>query len=104
MKKIIILAIGCSLILASCASTMETGLKRIELGMTKNEVKSLLGKNYTILGAAVTHDGNMETWSYKDPNVMAEQNKRIIVNFNDDRLVEWHQEYIPVPPKSNSPQ
>lgn len=107
MKKTIIYTlISASLILSSCgASKLESGTKQLRLGMSQQEVISTLGKNYKVMGAVATPDGEMETWSYSDPNIMEEQNKRIIVNIMDGRLVEWYREYIPLPPnkKKNNP-
>lgn len=93
----------CLLLLSACGSTkLESGLKQIELGMTKQEVSSILGKKYTIMGSGTTPDGNMETWCYTDPNLLESNNKKIIVNFLDGRLDEWHREYIPTPPSVNN--
>lgn len=99
MKKAIYFFIFSIAIFFSCGTTkLESNLQRIELGMTKQEVSSILGKNYTIMGSGRTPDGNIETWSYTDPNIMESDNKKIIVNFLDGRLDEWHREYIPTPP------
>lgn len=103
MKKGIICGFICLLTLLACGtSRLESGVKELELGMTKHEVISTLGKSYYIKGAAVTPEGNIETWSYSDPNVLESQSKRIIVNFADGRLVEWYREYIPTPPSPPS--
>lgn len=99
MKNIIFCSILFILVLASCGSTkLESGLQKIEIGMTKEQVISILGKSYIIMGAGSSPDGNLETWSYSDPNVMEDPNKRIIVNFLDGRLDEWHREYLPPKP------
>ena len=94
MKKIIFFTLVSIVLLSSCGATkLESGLQRIELGMTKQEIVSILGRSYIIMGAGATPDGDVETWSYHDPNVMEDPDKRIIVTFLDGRLDEWHREY-----------
>lgn len=91
-----LLLVLCITLLTSCVTTrFESGLQRIELGMTKQQVIHNLGNSYIIMGAVNTPDGIIETWKYSDPNLLESPNKRIIVNFLNDRLDEWHRDYIP---------
>lgn len=101
MKKGIICGLICLLALSACGtSKLESGVKELGLGMTKHEVISTLGKNYEVIGAAVTPDGNIETWKYSSWNAMTNETKKFIINFADGRLVEWHREYTPLPPSN----
>lgn len=107
MKKRIIqlFTLICLVILTSCGATkFETGLKQLQLGMSKQEVVATLGNKYKILGAGTTPEGNLETWRYIEPNLVhGESHEQIIVNFLNGRLDEWHREFLPPPlPKTNS--
>lgn len=100
MKKIIFCTTLCLVILASCGSSkFASGLKRLELGMTKQEVVSLLGNKYKLMGSVNTPDGVLETWKCSDPNYVLGESDDFILNFLNGRLDEWHRDYpVPTPP------
>ena len=103
MKKRLFRSLLCIfsiVLLFSCITTkLESGLQKLELGMTKQNVISVLGKGYKILGSGTTPDGDLETWIYTDGNVIAgSTSERIVLNFLDGRLDEWHREYLPPKP------
>lgn len=83
----------CCVLFISCMTTKyQSGISKLELGMTKQEVVSILGKNYTPLGAFTSPDGNVETWSYREENVMFGDQSSVIINFLNNRVDEWHRE------------
>ncbi len=93
MKKGIIYTLFAIFIFSSCGTTkIEKSLDHIQLGMTKREVISILGNNYTIGGAAATRDGNIETLQYNSENIMQGTSTRINFNFLEGKLVEWFRE------------
>lgn len=91
MKKTIlskILATGIILVafLSSCGVwNLDSKMKNLELGMTKQEVVNRIGAGYTSLGAISTPDGNLETVRYQG----SEFDRDYVVRFLDGRLVEW---------------
>ncbi len=97
MKKVRFLAsliiLFCALSFSSCGTmNLGTKLKSVEIGMTKNEVTSILGNSYDVVAARDTPDGALEVWRYH--NVTMEGAIPYIVNFLDGRLVEWFREPI----------
>lgn len=88
MKKIL-LAIIFTLVLTSCGTVNLGGkVKNVEIGMTKHELTSKLGKSYNVKGAVKTPDGTLETISYYD----ALYGFTYIFNLLDGKLVEWYEE------------
>lgn len=71
MKKMKwIYALLAILLLTSCGTLMQpyqmdSKMKDIELGMTKKEVISILGKDFESAGARMTSESSIETISYK---------------------------------------
>ncbi len=97
MKKIIAILI-LVLTLSSCAGTMNLGskVKQVEIGMSKHEVISKLGKSYDVKGAVKTPDGTLETINYYD----SLYGYSYIFNFLNGDLVEWY--YEPAAPQTNN--
>lgn len=65
---------------------MNANLKKIELGMTKKEVISIMGNHYSNQGALRTFDGrDLESLRYESV-----YDYYIIFNFENGQLVEWY--------------
>ena len=97
MKKIkIFVALAiliCSFSLSSCGTMgLGTKLKKIEIGMNKEEVTNILGTNYDVVAARETPDGALEVLRYV--NFTVDGYIPYIVNFLNGRLVEWYREPV----------
>lgn len=91
MKKII-LALIIVFALSSCGSTKDamnlgSNLKKVEVGMTKKEVISVLGKSYSPKGGVQTPNGVVDIISYEDIN-----GQKYSFHFLEGELVEWYKE------------
>ena len=100
MKKVRFLAslvvLSCALSFSSCGTmNLGTKLKSVEIGMTKQEVRNILGNGYDVVAARDTPDGALEVWRYY--NATIDGSIPYIVNFLDGKLVEWYKE-VPHPP------
>lgn len=90
MKKIkflvALIILTCCISLSSCG-TMNLGskLKNVEIGMTKKEVTSILGNNYSVVTARQTPEGALEVLRYVSPFEGI-----YIVTILDGKLVEWY--------------
>lgn len=85
--------------LTSCAAyKTESRMQDIQLGMSKRKVVSILGKNYEPMGARITPDGTIETIRYFSTSVLNNNEDYYLLNFKDDKLVEWFKD-----PDSNRP-
>ena len=96
MKKLIILSFILCLF-ASCSSynsmsKAKNNVKKVELGMTKKEVISTMGKVYEIVGASATREGiRVETLKYEGGDAISGMVDRYyFFTFEDGVLVEWH--------------
>lgn len=78
------------LIMASCGSytSMKDSLKNVELGMTKQQVISIMGNNYTPIAAIDSPDGKLERISYSNSVYEVDY----IFVFRNGKLFEWHKE------------
>lgn len=74
------------------AINMDSRMKKIELGMSKKKVISILGSNYEQAGARMTSDGSMESISYY---AVSTTEAYYILTFKDGELVEWFKEKAP---------
>ncbi len=94
-KKILIFFIILTpfLLLSSCASSgrratnMGTKSRLLQIGMTKDEAVTIMGKTYERINSVETPNGHRETIRYINswpPNY--------ILYFLDDSLIEWHEE------------
>jgi len=96
MKKLIILSlIACLFAACSSYSNMtkaKNNVKKVELGMTKKEVISTMGKVYEVVGASTTRDGmRVETLKYEGGDATTLLIDRYyFFTFEDGVLVEWH--------------
>lgn len=73
------------------AWSINEDIKKVQIGMTKNEVIQVLGKNYTITSASKDDEGNyIEVLGYE--SVYDEEYK---LKFINNKLVEWNRERIP---------
>ncbi|MDH6316685.1 hypothetical protein M2459_002432 [Parabacteroides sp. PF5-5] len=81
------LFIGC--LLVSCSSytdaiKADSNIRKIQLGMSKRNVISVMGKSYRSVGAIQTPDGNVEILGYT--NAEDGMYKLHILN---DKLIQW---------------
>lgn len=73
-----------ALLLVGCAS-LDSRTQRLNLGMTKDQTVSLLGKDYKTVGARETADaGKAEVIRYDDPKY-----GELLLYFRDNKLVQW---------------
>lgn len=100
MKKII-LALIVVLAFSSCGSTKDSmslgaNLKKVEIGMTKKEVISILGKSYSPIGGVQTPNGVVDVVSYEDF-----YGQKYSFHFLKGELVEWYKDRpeYPYPPQ-----
>ncbi len=76
-----VLALG---ILSGCGS-MDTRAQKLNLGMTKDQTTSLLGKNFKAVGARESSDARkVEVLRYDDPKY-----GELLLYFRDGKLVQW---------------
>lgn len=88
MKKILFIAFIAT-VLTACGSmkVYNSALKQIELGMTKQEVVSLMGDKYTTTGVSEVKGKQQETLEYKDM-----YKNHFFFVFVDDHLNKWYKE------------
>ncbi len=77
MKKLILIAFVA--FLTSCGSAYNTQLKQVELGMTQEQIVTLMGDKYTSPSA--------NTLEYKD-----KYKNHWFFQFQDNKLVKWYKE------------
>lgn len=82
MKKILF-SLFVVVFLSSCGAAYNSALKQIDLGMTKQEVVSLMGDKYT----EVDYKGNSETIKYVD-----RYKNHWYFTFVDGQLSKWYKE------------
>ena len=77
---------------------MDNRMHKIELGMTKQKVISILGKDFESAGARITPDGPIESISYKTGTMtIADYSEGYyILSFKNGILVEWFKEKTPI--------
>ena len=90
-------------LLMGCATVMNpykmvNRMHKIELGMTKQKVISILGKDFESAGARITPDGPIESISYKTVTMtIADYSEGYyILSFKNGILVEWFKEKTPI--------
>ena len=90
-------------LLIECATVMnpykmDNRMHKIELGMTKQKVISILGKDFESDGARITPDGPIESISYKTVTMtIADYSEGYyILSFKNGILVEWFKEKTPI--------
>lgn len=72
-------------------SNLGSKIRKVEIGMTKKEVVSILGNSQDILRAVQTPEGTLEVWKYTH----ALSADMYILHFLDNKLVEWFKEIDP---------
>lgn len=77
MKKLVLILFVA--LLSACGTAYNTQLKQVELGMTRDQIVSLMGNKYT--------SASPETLEYKD-----RYKNHWFFQFQDDRLVKWYKE------------
>lgn len=95
MKNLIIISlIACLFSACSSYSSMtkaKNNVKKIELGMSKKEVVSIMGKVYEVAGASITREGiRVETLKYEGGSIDGVVDRYYFFTFEDNVLVEWH--------------
>lgn len=95
---IVFLVTGCATVINPYK--MDNRMQKIELGMTREKVISILGNNFESAGARITADGPVESISYlaKNMTITDYTEGYYILSFKDNILVEWFKERIPVQP------
>lgn len=91
MKKILFsLILIMSVGLSSCRSVLDY-VKKVELGMTKQEVIKIMGKDYSRSAAFVGDDNSdMELIRYEGI-----REYDYLFTFRNNKLIEWHEEIKP---------
>lgn len=70
--------------------SMDEKMRQVKLGMTKEEVIRILGKEYEQAGARQTPYGTVESISYLTQSYVTDNSDGYyILSFRDGRLVEW---------------
>ena len=77
-------------LLSSCASTfgiagLGNKMKKLEIGMTKQETLSILGNAYDVVAASQTPEGSLEILRFIG------MGNFFTVYLLDNKLVEWHE-------------
>lgn len=96
----ILLAALLSIILVSCAS-VQTGVKQIQLGMTKSEVVSKMGENYQLVSMTQIQEGYLEVIRYTKYVVQDGRSvpaQHYYIQFLNGKLIELQQEDAIRPP------
>ncbi|WP_165025346.1 MULTISPECIES: hypothetical protein [unclassified Dysgonomonas] len=93
MKKVIFTVLIVTL-LSACGSVnlkrYNSALKQIELGMTKEQVVSLMGDDYTTVEKITVENKDYETIEYKDMF-----KNHWFFSFIDNSLNKWYKEVEP---------
>ena len=76
--------LGAAALMAAC-STLSERSQSLSLGMTKEQVIKVLGKDFQTVGARESSlEGKSEVLRYKDKD-----SEELLVYFRDGRLVQW---------------
>lgn len=78
------------------AWNLDQNINKVELGMSKKQIVSLLGNGFTPIGAVDTEEGQIETIRY-DYSSTQTHITYYIFNFKDGKLSEWHREQERIP-------
>jgi len=88
MKKVIFTLVF-TLALISCGTTnFVNRAKKLELGMTKKEVISVMGNDFRVISASQTPEGNIEVLRY----IASIDVTEYVIYLLDGKLVEWHED------------
>lgn len=80
-----VLAAAAALVILSSCGSMDTRTQKLNLGMTKDQTTSLLGKDFKAVGARESADARkVEVIRYDDPKY-----GELLLYFRDGKLVQW---------------
>jgi len=86
LNKFFLFILFCTVALCSCGVwSLDSKVKQLRLGMSKQEVVNVLGTSYTHLEAIAVTEGDLETIAYSD-NLYGNS---YTIRFLNDKLVEW---------------
>ena len=94
MKKIL-LYLFTMLLLSACVSSVRmtsSKMNQLELGMTKEQVITILGDGYTIAEKRVEAGNQIEVLSYRD---FYKDDEFYMFLFTNDKLEKWHRDLLP---------
>ncbi len=80
--------IGCS----SMVNMTSANMDQLELGMSKDQVTTILGKGYTIAEKRMAGEVVIEVLSYRD---FYEDDEFYMFLFEDNQLKRWYRELLP---------
>lgn len=93
MKNLILFVI-CMLLFMSCsayqdAMNADNNIRKVELGMNKNDVVQIMGKSYHRMGASTSPEGiSIETLGYPTVDAI------YMLYFENNRLIEFHKDLV----------
>ena len=81
-----------TLLFFSCASVigtvgLENKVKKLKIDMTQEQAFKVVGKNYQVMMASKTQEGNLEVLRYISPNRIS-----YLLYFINGKLIEFHEE------------
>lgn len=82
-------------LITSCSSVARmtsSNMNKLELGMSKKQVTSILGTGYTIAEKRIENDNQIEILSYRD---FYKDDEFYMFLFKNDRLEKWYRELLP---------
>ena len=83
-RKLVLATLGAAALCASC-STVSDRTQDLSLGMSKQQVFKILGKDFQTVGAqASSLNGQVEVIRYND-----DQDGELLIYFRDGKLVQW---------------
>ena len=83
------------LLLSACVSSVRmtsSKMNQLELGMTKEQVITILGNGYTIAEKRVEAGNQIEVLSYRD---FYKDDEFYMFLFTNDKLEKWHRDLLP---------
>lgn len=87
MKKVLFTIMIATLLAACGGKVYNSQLKQIQLNMTKEQVISIMGEEYTTTGPRESWGKTYETLEYKDRYKF-----HWFFDFENNRLVKWYKE------------
>jgi hypothetical protein len=101
-SKIFFYCAFAALMLSSCASLLDafaptfsgSNMSKLELGMTKNEVIKIMGRDFTITEKRMENGSEVEVFSYTNATKIPEF---YLFRFNNGKLEEMYRELPPRP-------
>ncbi|WP_298649325.1 DUF3192 domain-containing protein [uncultured Proteiniphilum sp.] len=68
-------------------------MDKLELGMSKEQVTTILGKNYTITEKRMEDDVLIEILSYRETHTNGDE--FYLFEFKNNKLEKWYRELLP---------